>query len=1682
MLYAESRDLLPSHDPVYVADFSLSEIIARLPARSGALLAADIAIWSRLARLFRALNGEQHSVVVPAFSGRLFDDAQHPLLARLTLADAPLARMLTLLGRTPQGQRIDYADLAVRQLGGIYEGLLEHQAIAVAVEEMALAKGPKDKAPVIVPRNALGERRALEVYAPGAVYLSNDNGERHAAGTYYTPEPVVRYLVEETLGPLVAGKTAEQILALRVLDPAMGSAHFLVAAVDYLARAALAAREDAPRKGKRAIPPASAPVEGFDDGDVLELKRRIAEQCIYGVDINEAAVELGKLSLWLVTAAKDRPLTFLDLHLRAGNSLIGLAPGEMEAAVTQAPGAKPGARPRQATRHRAPSLPGIAAAPDAAQASLWNETAFTQAMFKVVGAARVVDLMPSDSVEAVRSKQHVAGEIEREMRRYREAADLAVSLRLGASVAPAEYRAALNTLLDRVGIPLGDATLDHALAHARQAHARHAIFHWELEFPEVFRDGNGQPLGASAGFDAIVGNPPYVSVTTLRASDPAAWAYYPQVFTSAAQGKYDLYVAFVERGLALLRGQGRLAYILPNKWLTSDFGAPLRALLAERRAVSALVDFGAYQVFPSVSNYTCLLFAGIAPSDTLAVTRRTQTEGEIALPPPAQSALWAHGAVAASALGSDAWNLTVGGAQTILAKWSDWLTLKQVGTVFEGVTSGANPVFILTELARAGEVVTCYAPALGRTVKLDAALLHPVVQGRDIQPYLSDDHDNRLLSPYRLAEGRATLLPADELAARYPLTWAYLDDETIRATLEAREHGRFRGRSDWYGFGYPRNMTLLPEPKLVLPDVAARGRVAWDADGHDIVDTAYGIAPRAESPYAPGFILAALNSPILSFFLRQRGANNLRGGYFRMKTAYLNPFPLPPLAEASAASAASEMSEARARQAQSASQRVRAALRAGEPPTSVAAELTRLPDATRLVVADVVVALAEQVTTLATREQAAWRRFAELAATLRPDILARGDQRLRFERAHELATPDELIATGAQAGAPLTASELATLRGAHGEAHAALAASQSERAAIVTVIERLLYHLYELSDAEVATVERREVSAGGATPAAAEVASAQGSRDAGDAVSYQNQRKQRKVVGAGEQHLPQEARDAMRIVSKGGQPAMLARCVAQTLSDPYSDVTAMNAAMGYVANSSVGPHYLNTAVLAGLLTETRHGWPRPTRAGRLLALGAVAETQAGDHGDHGDHGEAAIWDALLTLPAYRRYLEYKILTIAQRNRQHSEAQQRDVLERTYAAFPAFRVRAESVEQMLALDELTPGRAVTVLRNPPTLEPLGWEAVDHWMKAQNLGPGRSELSRAEEIAATLARAANLPLTVRSEWLEPAQLLALLLLIAARQRGQGVTLSGKADGKAGGAQVIARAVEALRQCGLDIRSEQRGQMAVAALIPAINLRIASVEALDALMTIGAPDVAPVARTVAASLRAELRVGLDDEARAEIAPGELGNRCAEATFAGVGEFVGAAAADEMLPVVSRIIVGAPLPLASDLSRLGQEYRFLGEAMRGHGVRGWRGGVAALLSPWSVQPQQPQRAPVEELADNPHLALLYLIAADMGDRAPALKRRDSGWYLGEAPLVHALDARLRALSYAVWDEGYRADERRAQTLGVALVEQGLRLGVLTASSDPTFPLEAPSAYGYYEAIDLLNVTPARRREEAAR
>ncbi len=536
----------------------------------------------------------------------------------------------------------------------------------------------------------------------------------------------------------------------------------------------------------------------------------------------------------------------------------------------------------------------------------------------------------------------------------------------------------------------------------------------------------------------------------------------------------------------------------------------------------------------------------------------------------------------------------------------------------------------------------------------------------------------------------------------------------------------------------------------------------------------------------------------------------------------------------------------------------------------------------------------------------------------------------------------------------------------------------------------------------------------------------------------------------------------MYSVIRVGYPRFVLQCIEQALANPYSHFAEMNQAMGYVQRSPRGREYITLSQLTGLLEEHHQErsysyWLRPTKAGRALVK--QARTQ-----------ESALWQALLTLPGYRRYLEHELLWLLLSNQVRSPGLGSQVQRSINDAFPGFQTRADHLCNQLFLI----GQPIEIIRrrlaSEVSLEGISPGALNALAVAQCLLNGKSDLTKAAEIAAVLAQAASIPLYIDAAWLRKELFLTLLLLAAARQQEQGIIIS------IGKPTLLAQVIAELQTAGLDIRIEQRGTRQIAALVSPISLytsdwnifrlRTSVRKGLDLDQTTGDSEAFNTLEEVVwEAISTKIAPGADEQSHGQVTFEELAQMFSQHLRNGLGEFAGHSAAEEMQPIASTLTFGGSLPLASDLPRLGRSYRFLEEAIEAQ-QRQKAPSIAVLLSPWLLEQQS---APERLLAIHPHLALLYLIVADIGAQAELLERREAQWCLEGKPLVLALDGRLRALGYEVWDEGYAGRDDVIRAYGQSLVEQGLRCGVLEPGEAGSASLEAPSSYGYYEASVLL-------------
>jgi hypothetical protein len=549
LMFAESRSLVPNWHPIYRESYTIESLRERAerPGKASGL-------WEALQAIARLAHTgcRAGSLVVPPFNGRLFSPARAPIAESCAMSDevargALLALSTTTIRRTitnrrgsnlpSQRVRIDYRDLGVEQLGAVYESVLDYQPV------------PAEP----------GRKRIL---------LRRGGDKRKSTGSFYTPQTITDYAVRRALHPLADGASADRVLQLRVLDPAMGSGAFLVAACRYLARA----------YEQALIRDGHAAESDLDDADRAGFRRLVAQRCLFGVDVNPTAVQLARLSLWLATLSANKPLTFLDHHLVCGNSLIGASPVD----IARQP---PGARGRKSAR-AAENMP------------LFSDADLEPSLAHAVVERKWLAETPDDNAAIVHDKERRLQSLHAGQR-WKAIADLWCACWMWPDEASAPGAAVFAALGDKLatgecGLP--DKTSTAFLREAARIAREYRFLHWMLEFPEAYFDTSGRPV-ANGGFDAVLGNPPW---DMLRAGGPEkTFVRRAGVYRHQGAGHINRYQMFVERALSLTRKGGRIGLVLPSGFATDHTSAPLRRVLLNRTNLDAISGFdNRHAIFP----------------------------------------------------------------------------------------------------------------------------------------------------------------------------------------------------------------------------------------------------------------------------------------------------------------------------------------------------------------------------------------------------------------------------------------------------------------------------------------------------------------------------------------------------------------------------------------------------------------------------------------------------------------------------------------------------------------------------------------------------------------------------------------------------------------------------------------------------------------------------------------------------------------------------------------------------------------------------------------------------------------------------------------------------------------------------------------------------------------------------
>ena len=650
VLYAEDRGLLPVNDSRY-DDYGLRkkvrDDVARRMRDNDTFSAVAPSYYGQLSTLFRLIDRGDASIGLPPYNGGLFAEDAAPVLGTVRLPDAVIAPIVYELSHaeTGDGPRfVNYRDMSVQQLGSIYERLLEQEPVR------------DDDGKIVIRPNS---------YA------------RKDSGSFFTPQELVDLIIDRTLNPLAEERLsafeeksrelktdtrpkverlaelqrldpAEAVLDLKVLDPAMGSGHFLVTAVDFLSDYIAELIEYSPAipewLGEEYESPLVRRIERIRE-DILRraveadwvideslltdqaiIRRMVLKRCIYGVDKNPLTVELAKVSLWLHSFTVGAPLSFLDHHLRYGDSLLGMKVQDSVEELRRLSG-------------------------------LFASSAIQAAENATVGMQRIEEMSDADVAE-VRESATLFREVEDTTAELRGLLDFLTGLRwLTAGMKKKERKEFEFPLIDVLEqnsqnayslMALGPVIVDDVRPgstetsqsqfnalwnNARSITDRERFLHWEVAFPGVWH--GWQDVRPQGGFDAVIGNPPWDRIKlqevewfatrapeialALTAADrkkgirllrqqrkPLAAEFdaakeradgLGQLIRSSGdypllgRGDINLYSLFVERALTLLKPGGLVGLLTPSGIYADKTASEFFKSVSTNGRVGALFDF-----------------------------------------------------------------------------------------------------------------------------------------------------------------------------------------------------------------------------------------------------------------------------------------------------------------------------------------------------------------------------------------------------------------------------------------------------------------------------------------------------------------------------------------------------------------------------------------------------------------------------------------------------------------------------------------------------------------------------------------------------------------------------------------------------------------------------------------------------------------------------------------------------------------------------------------------------------------------------------------------------------------------------------------------------------------------------------------------------------------------------------
>lgn len=705
----------------------------------------------------------------------------------------------------------------------------------------------------------------------GKAYETFLAGVRHDEGIYYTPKYITEYIVDTTVGKIFE-ETLTQIrealeaedfersqllldhfVSIRVLDPACGSGSFLIKAVRKIMEKYKVLKDllndlnakyntyngslVRPKDVEEKVHHIQTMVDTIKANDERDLISRLLVRHIHGNDLDRKALEVAKVNIWL-EAIKLSPQQFRFDKLPSD------------------------------TNHILPDL----------EMNLVNGNS-------VVGLPdqNVIDYMKSEHADKLL-------EITKMRSQYLE------------NPTHPELIEKIGEIKESIREGLDEKFIEHVDQIEISKEIKNATkpLYWPLEFWYLYFSGKEPLKDQARGADIIVGNPPYERIQVLNSKSPVTVDFLSKAGFKASTGNYDLAVIFIEKGFKLLKENGEFGYIVTNKFITGDYGEGLRNYLSENKAITQIIDFGDQQVFEDATTYTALLFLKRKENQEFRyahvkkLQRNIEQLVKIREMKDLDDVEQVSSTLKSTVLNSKPWVFTIGVEDKIFSKLGSYKTLSDIADrIFQGLVTGADPVFILELVEDLNGLTKVYSRARKREYTLERALLRPLLKGKEIKRWFVGNYNQVIIYPYILVDERASLIERSEFERKYPRTWRYLNDN--KDLLEGREGGKWKV-PNWYAYGRRQNLEQFDQQKIMTQVLASRASFALDHENNFYFvgggnAGGYGVVLKPELDVSLNQISALLNSVLLDWYLKKI-STRFRGGFYSYARRFIERLPI----------------------------------------------------------------------------------------------------------------------------------------------------------------------------------------------------------------------------------------------------------------------------------------------------------------------------------------------------------------------------------------------------------------------------------------------------------------------------------------------------------------------------------------------------------------------------------------------------------------------------------------------------------------------------------------------------------------------------------------------------------------------------------------------------------------------